>query len=241
MSNAINLNIKNIIFDLDGTLVHRLPRRVFFIQDYLEDHGIMMNDEQQKAAGQWSHKFWENITIYDPNENSGGENPWVRLWLDYLDHYTEILSLPKHSLDSLFQDLAVKIEEQRGAEQVMDGALDVLSRLQSSGYRMGVLSNRHRPIAPVIEEHGLRKYFDAVHSSGELGAEKPDPEIFFRYLEVFGGIPAETLYVGDNYWLDGKGAINAGLQPVLLDLYGWFDDFEIPTIKCFQDLISYLD
>ena len=241
MSKSLKSTIKNIIFDLDGTLVHRLPRRVFFIQNCLEDHGIIMNAAQQKAAGQWSHKFWENITTYDPNENSLNGNPWVQLWLDYLDHYTDILGLPKHSLDSLFQDLAVRIEEERGIEQVMAGALDVLPRLKSLGYRMGVLSNRHKPIAPVIENHGLSEFFDAVHSSGEMNAEKPDPEIFFRYLEVFGGTPGETLYVGDNYWLDGIGAKNAGIQPVLLDLYGWFDDFDIPTISHLKDLIHYFD
>lgn len=235
-----NNHINNIIFDMDGTLIHRLPRRVFFIQDYLAKHGIEMTETQSKEAGRWSHKFWEGVTTYDPNGDQGEENPWLQLWLDYLDHYTELLDLPRGSLDSLFETLAIKIEEERGVEQLMPGALEVLPVLAERGYRLGVLSNRHKPIQPVIEGHGLGEFFEVVRSSGELKAEKPSPEIFYRYLDIFGGKPKETLYVGDNYWLDGLGAKAAGLEPLLLDMYGWFEDFDIQTISHLDQLIIFL-
>ncbi len=235
-----NHHVKNIIFDLDGTLVHRVPHRAVYIQGFLADRGIQMTKPQEIEAGHWSHQFWENPTNYEPDENDP-VNPWFHFWLGYLERYYEILNLGWETLEPLFNELALRLDEDQRDETLGDDVEDVLSLLQNKGFRLGVLSNRYRPVRPVIDQFGLSAFFEAVFSAGELDSEKPEREIFIRYLDIFNGKPSETLYVGDNYWLDGIGAQNAGLHPLLIDLYGWFESFEIPIITRFKDLIGYLN
>lgn len=233
--------LKNIIFDLDGTLVHRVPHRAAYIQEYLADHGVIMTKSQEIEAGHWSHRFWENVTRDEPDDDRDQGNPWVQFWRHYLDQYYRILGVGRQSLEPLMNNLALKLEEDRGEEQLIDGVVDVLPVLKEKGFRLGVLSNRYSSIRSVIEQFKLAKYFEVVFSAGELESEKPDREIFLRYLELFNGEPGETLYVGDNYWLDGLGAKNAGLHPLLLDLYGWYAGLDLPFITSFTDLIGFLN
>ena len=58
---------------------------------------------------------------------------------------------------------------------------------------------------------------DGVFSSELMGRTKPEPEAFLVPCRSMGVLPAETLYVGDNYPTDIAGAWNAGLRAVHLD------------------------
>lgn len=49
---------------------------------------------------------------------------------------------------------------------------------------------------------------------------KPDPEVFLEGCRRMGTAPSETVYVGDEFDIDGLGALNAGLQSVWLDRPG---------------------
>ena len=64
----------------------------------------------------------------------------------------------------------------------------------------------------VFEHLGISKFFSHVFLSSELGADKPDPEIFRRALRLSGAQPNDTLHVGDDPDRDWKGATEAGLS-----------------------------
>ncbi len=49
---------------------------------------------------------------------------------------------------------------------------------------------------------------------------KPDPRVFLLACEKLGTEPGQTLYVGDEFDIDGLGALNAGLQSAWLDRPG---------------------
>ncbi|MGA7274034.1 MAG: HAD-IA family hydrolase, partial [Candidatus Udaeobacter sp.] len=59
--------------------------------------------------------------------------------------------------------------------------------------------------------------FAYVFVSSELGADKPDPEIYWRALRVMKLNPSEVLHVGDDPERDWKGATAAGLSIFRLD------------------------
>jgi putative hydrolase of the HAD superfamily len=69
----------------------------------------------------------------------------------------------------------------------------------------------------ILEQLGVSKFFEQVFISSELGADKPDPEIFRRALEVVRLSPSEVLHVGDDPERDWKAASAAGLPVFKLD------------------------
>lgn len=94
-----------------------------------------------------------------------------------------------------------------------DDAAPLLDGLRARGIRTAVLSNVGVDIRPVMEREGLRA--DAVVLSCEVGAVKPQPEIFAAALEGV-GIPAEeALMVGDS-WKDDAGAAALGIRTLIL-------------------------
>jgi len=69
----------------------------------------------------------------------------------------------------------------------------------------------------ILEQLGVSKFFKYVFLSSELGADKPDPEIFRRALSVIHLPPSEVLHVGDDPERDWKAASSSGLSIFQLD------------------------
>jgi putative hydrolase of the HAD superfamily len=74
-----------------------------------------------------------------------------------------------------------------------------------------VISNFDGRLRMILEHLGVSKFFSHVFLSSELGADKPDPEIFLRALRLSNTQPNETLHVGDDPERDWKGATQVGL------------------------------
>jgi len=53
-----------------------------------------------------------------------------------------------------------------------------------------------------------------------VNVAKPDPQIFLEGCRQLGTAPAATVYVGDNFMVDGVGSAQAGLQAVWLNRDG---------------------
>lgn len=70
---------------------------------------------------------------------------------------------------------------------------------------------------------------------------KPDERIFHLYLQKFGKHSDEIVYVGDNYWVDIKGAQKANIQPVLIDPENLFPEVTCPVIRSLLDLLPMLN
>lgn len=100
---------------------------------------------------------------------------------------------------------------------VLPGAREALQYLSLSGYKLAVVSNSLGPNTRIdLETTGLTNYFDHIVVSSEVKWRKPHPEIFRRALELLDVRPSETVFVGDNINEDIKGAIDAGMQAVLV-------------------------
>jgi putative hydrolase of the HAD superfamily len=117
---------------------------------------------------------------------------------------------------------------------------EVLTALKEFGFRMGVVSNRDTPFWPLLKKLDLCPYFEFSLAAGEVNSWKPDAGIFNAALERIDSSANETVYIGDNYFADVLGARNAGLQPVLYDPSGIFDDPGCPSIKSFHELMGIL-
>jgi len=93
----------------------------------------------------------------------------------------------------------------------------VLGALRERGVARVVVSNWDVSLHDVLERTELRPLVDAVVTSAEFGAAKPDPAIFARALELAGGVaPADAVHAGDDVDADVGGARAAGIAPVLV-------------------------
>ncbi len=84
-------------------------------------------------------------------------------------------------------------------------------------YKLVLISNDMTEWSNYITEfYGLDKYFDHKIISGDIGARKPDFEIFDKGLEIIGKTPRECIFV-DNSSKNLVAAEEVGLSPILFN------------------------
>ncbi|MFL6141744.1 MAG: HAD family hydrolase [Labedaea sp.] len=130
-------------------------------------------------------------------------------------------------LGARLDDAAVSaMEDRRKAEvneawALFDDVVPCLDWLHAAGLKVAAVTNASGPHQRAkLNGLGIARFFDTVVIAGELGAAKPDPQIFraaCTRLEV----PAEqALHIGDRLDVDAVGARDAGLHGVWLDRRG---------------------
>ena len=104
---------------------------------------------------------------------------------------------------------------------VFPGAVELLRALRERGYRLGILTNgfseTHREKIALLR---LTEYFDAILLADEVGMIKPDPLLFSHACRTLGSAPAHSAMVGDRYDRDMRGALEAGLLAIWLNVRG---------------------
>jgi HAD superfamily hydrolase (TIGR01549 family) len=91
---------------------------------------------------------------------------------------------------------------------------EVLGDFHRLGLKLGILSDF--PPQAKLGNLGLSGLWDAVVCSEEVGRLKPAKEPFDALLRALGTEPGETLYVGNSYRYDVKGAKAAGLRTAMV-------------------------
>lgn len=99
------------------------------------------------------------------------------------------------------------------------GAVDLLRALRERGIKLGIVTNglaeTHREKIALLQ---ISDYFDAIFLADEVGMVKPDPLLFAHACRTLGGAPAHAAMVGDRYDRDIRGAIEAGLFTIWLNV-----------------------
>jgi putative hydrolase of the HAD superfamily len=91
-----------------------------------------------------------------------------------------------------------------------------LRALRELGCRLVVVSNWDVSLHDVLRSTGLAGQVDAVVTSAEHGAAKPDPALFLHALSLAGAGAEEALHAGDDPEADVAGAQRAGIRAVLV-------------------------
>jgi putative hydrolase of the HAD superfamily len=101
----------------------------------------------------------------------------------------------------------------RDSIEANPGAVEVVETLSERDLHLGVLSDVDTEEGyRILEILGIRKAFDSITTSEEVGKTKPDPAMFERALAKSGTPPGESLMIGDRYRHDMEGAKRVGLQ-----------------------------
>jgi putative hydrolase of the HAD superfamily len=91
------------------------------------------------------------------------------------------------------------------------GALEAVERLRAAGLRLAVVANWDMALPEWLQGLGVADRFEAIITSAEAGAAKPDPAPFLLALRRLGVEPARALHVGDED-ADRDGAAAAGMR-----------------------------
>ena len=205
--------IKAILFDAVGTL--------FYLTKTVGDHYALVGDEiglklDAKKLDQAFHASWKQMpqraAIDGPREND--DKGWWRELVDLvLDQVTP--SLSEVDRDNFFE-IACEHFAEAGVWELYPDIRDVLEKLQPR-FRLAVISNFDGRLRFVLQHLGISKFLSHIFISSEIGADKPDPEIYRRAARLMNLKPNEILHVGDDPQRDWEAAAVAGLSVFRLD------------------------
>jgi putative hydrolase of the HAD superfamily len=205
--------VKAIFFDAVGTL--------FYLTKTVGDHYAFVGRQVglKLNAPQLDHAFttaWKAMPkrkpISGPREND--DKDWWRALVGLvLDQAAP--SLNEMDRDNFFE-IAYEHFAEAGVWELYPEVVDVLERLQSR-FQLAVISNFDGRLRFILEQLGISKFFRHVFISSEIGADKPDPEIFRRALNLIHLESTNVLHVGDDPKRDWQAAAAAGLTIFQLD------------------------
>jgi putative hydrolase of the HAD superfamily len=231
--------IKAISFDAVGTL--------FYLTKTVGDHyayvgrkvGLDLDAQNLERA---FHSAWKQMPqrapIDRPRENDD-KDWWRELVNRVLEHVAP--SLSEFDRDNFFE-IAYEHFAEAGVWELYPEVRGVLEELKPR-FQLAVISNFDGRLRLILQHLAMSKFFANVFISSEIGADKPDAEIYRRAARLMNLRPNEILHVGDDPERDWNGAGAAGLsvfqlnrlQNSLLDLVRWVgrDSNPEPTPKAF--------
>lgn len=188
--------IKNIIFDLDGTLVDSVNDIYHCVNTALSHFNL------KNITIEDTHKFVGNgarlLIKRAVNKYSNNENIEEDVYNFYIKYYEE------HCVDST---------------KLYDGVYDTLELLYKKDISMFIISNKpNKMVKKTTEKLNIINFFKAVIGDGVYPYRKPDVNIWHSLKKDYNLIEAETMMVGDGI-PDYEFALNSKIK-CLLALYG---------------------
>jgi putative hydrolase of the HAD superfamily len=211
--NKIEPPPKAIFFDAMGTLfylTHGVGHHYALVANEL---GLNLEAEKLELAfvAAWD-SMPQRQAVEGPREND--DKDWWRQLVDLvIDEVAPNLS--ELDRDNFFE-IAYEHFAEAGVWELYPEVIDVLEELRPR-FQLAVVSNFDGRLRIILERLGISGFFKRVFVSSEVGADKPDPEIFRRALKFMQLAAHEVLHVGDDPERDWNAATSAGLQVLKLD------------------------
>ena len=205
--------MKAIIFDVDDTLYDRLEP---FGSAY-EEHFSSRWDLPRRL-------------VYDAFSRHGQE-----VFEDSMTQKITMREMYIYRIKNAMQDFGASITDQEALDfqesylwhqhhlSFSPGMKEALDFCLEQGWFLGAITNglsghqREKYDALQLERWIAPEHFLA---SGDVGVNKPDPEIFHIALRRWKLLPKQTFFVGDSYQNDIAGAKHAGWNTIWLDKTG---------------------
>ena len=205
--------IKAIFFDAAGTLFG-LTKTVGDHYAYVSSQvGLDLDRQDLERA---FHTAWRQMpqrpAIDGPREND--DKDW---WRELVDLVLDQVAPSLTALDrDNFFEIAYEHFAEAGVWKLYPEVREVLEKLQPR-FRLAVISNFDGRLRFILQHLGVSKFFTHIFISSEIGADKPDPEIYRRAVSLMNLHPNEVLHVGDDPQRDWEAATAAGLSVFCLD------------------------
>lgn len=167
--NILPIHTQAVLFDLDGVLVDSFRYWFKLFNQSLRHFGHVSVDLRTFRKC-WGQSTAEDVRRFMP-ERTVAE---VRAY--FLRHKSDHLRFFR----------------------VNHRAAPVLRKLTGRGFRLGCVTNSHRPITRVeLETTGLNEFFKVVLTADDVNKPKPDPEMLLTACRRLRVAPAAAVFIGD--------------------------------------------
>ena len=202
-----------LIWDFDGTLAYQEGKwsgaMLAAMNELAPGHGLTLKDVRplMHSGFPWDEPEKLHPELTDP-----------QAWWTFLEAYLVRVALALGFTGDQAQRIARRVHRVQADSRsyhLYPDTLATLDRLKREGYRMIILSNHVPELPQIVRGLGLTDAFEAVLGSAQTAVEKPHPQAFRLEMETLGN-PSAAVMIGDNPIADGQGALQAGLQPLLV-------------------------
>ena len=220
-------SVHHIIFDLGGTLMHSrgdwtpvLEHADQALANSLTQYNIELDTRVFRAR---LHEY------YDQRDKDFQETTYhfvLRELLKDLGYADVAESVLRSALDALY---AVT----QSNWILEEDALATIQQLQSNHYQLGIFSNAgdDQDVQELIEDFGIRSYFDFVLTSAACFYRKPHPRAFEIALAQWNISPEEAVMIGDSLDADIQGAKNLDMKAIWITRRAAIKADEMQRIK----------
>lgn len=179
-------NSKNILFDLDGTILDTLPDLFVSANYALKKLGFPEQtfEDVRRAIGHGIRNLLRDLMKCNDTDTL---EKCRMIFKDYYDKNKAVHTRP------------------------YDGMIELVQRLKSQGNKVFVISNKYDDAAKALVYNFYGDMFDGVYGSRDNILPKPDRAIFDIVVEENSLNPSNCIYVGDSE-VDREFAENTGMD-----------------------------
>ena len=221
-----------VFFDVDFTLIHPGPRfQAEGYQSSCAQYGICVDPAAFELAVAGA------APILDSEDRLYEDALFVR----YTARIIELMGGNGPHVETVAREIYADWAEHQHFD-LYDDVPETLATLKQSGFRLGLISNSHRPLVSFQSHFELEGLISVAVSSSQHGFMKPHPSIFRAALELMQVSPGEAVMVGDSLAHDVAGARQAGMEGILLSRRASYqpDDPTVPVIRSLAELHGLL-
>lgn len=214
--------IRFVFFDVGSTLLFANRERILAP---LHARKIVPAEQRLRALESEVKNQFDDILEHDARADHG-------FWDMF---YTRLFEELRLQDEPLRQRLITNTRDSSNWDQIRPGTRETLQRIGAK-YQTAVISNADGKISKLLARCGIADCFRTITDSGIVGHEKPHPVIFQTALASVGARAEESVYVGDVYSVDYRGATCAGMEAVLFDVCGAYRDKGLPRVESLEEL-----
>lgn len=196
------MNIRYVVFDLDGTLLNTLDDLYLSVNKILSDYGYPTRSKTEVRS------FLGNgvralLNCALPDEAKNRTDELLPEFKAYYDLHKEDNTAP------------------------YAGIKDAVAAIKKSGIKCAIVSNKFDAAVQELKNVTFSGLIDFACGEREGVKPKPAPDGVFLAMKALGAVPDETVYVGDSE-VDLATAANSGLKCVAVS-WGFRDRAELES------------
>ena len=210
------MRVKAVLFDLFDTLLMIGSDEVYYEPSLRKMHAFLKKKSVKASFEDFSRVYFEvrdgiysetRKTLDEPHFNVRIMQTLQKLGYDFDVSDPVVVGATMAFADEFMRYVSVDSD-----------AVNILQALKEK-YKLGLVSNFGIPECgrKLLDNFGLRKFFDIVIISAEVNQRKPNPEIFKKALHDLNVNASDTVFVGDMPELDVKGPKTVGIKAILIE------------------------
>lgn len=194
------MNVRYVVFDLDGTLLNTLDDLYLSVNKILADNGYPARSKRE-VRSYLGNGVRALLNLALPEDSRDRTDELLPSFKAYYDLHKEDNTAP------------------------YDGIGEAVAAIKAAGIKCAIVSNKFDAAVQELKNVTFSGLIDFACGEREGVTPKPAPDGVFLAMREIGAIPAETVYVGDSE-VDLATARNANLKCVAVS-WGFRDKSEL--------------